>query len=68
MTVDDRQCNECGSSDWDEVEGLEIGYPESRRERDQTIRRVFLCENCGTEGRRFEDGQSSSIQYSGALR
>lgn len=68
MSIEEQVCSECGESDWKELEGMEKSYPERRRERDRTVRRLFRCRSCGAQARRFEDGQSSEIQYSGAMR
>lgn len=63
----ERECNECGSSDWNKL--LEEQYPERRsKDRDKTTKEVFVCNECGAEGRRFEDGHSGGIQHSGAAR
>jgi uncharacterized Zn finger protein len=63
----ERTCNDCGSSEWREIVPLKTSYPERRKERERTVRRILECENCGAEGRRFEDGHSGHIQYSGAM-
>lgn len=69
MSLEDRECNECGASDWNEIEAATTQYPERRsRDSNKTTRRVFECRDCGSEGRKFEDGQSSNVQFSGALR
>lgn len=61
-----RDCNRCGASDWTEV--LSSDYPERRRERSRTIKTVYECNNCGAEGRHFENQQTGTEQFSSALR
>jgi uncharacterized Zn finger protein len=62
----DRQCNECGETEWNEI--VQTNYPERRQERNRTIRTVLLCDNCGAEGRHFDHQDTGTEQYSGALR
>lgn len=65
----DSDCNDCGASNWSEVDGLQKLYPVTReRDRDKTERRVLVCENCGSEARRFEDGYTGYVRFTGALR
>lgn len=66
MAIENRQCNECGSNEWNNV--MDKDYPERRRERDRTIQTVYICENCGAEGRHFEHQSGGSDIYSGAFR
>lgn len=66
MSVDDKNCRECGASNWSKV--AEMDYPERRRERNRTVKEVYSCEECGTEGRRFNQQKNGTIQFSGALR
>lgn len=61
-----RECNECGASDWKQV--VSTSYPERRRDRDQTIKTVYECQSCGSEGRHFDQQDSGTEQYSGAMR
>lgn len=71
MTDDyeERICNRCDTSDWSELEGARTLYPERRdRDKNKTERSVFICQSCGAEGRRFDDGQSGAITWSGAMR
>jgi len=62
----DITCNECGSSNWNEV--LSDSYPERRRDRDQTVKTVYTCRECGAEGRHFEHQDEGTEQLSGAMR
>jgi hypothetical protein len=62
----DRNCNECGADSWTKL--VEDDYPERRRERDRTVKRVYHCQECGAEGRHFDRQESGTEQYSGALR
>lgn len=69
MNVENRECKNCGASDWREFEKAEKSYPDNpSRERSQTVRKVFICNNCDKEGRRFEDGHDGTITFAGALR
>lgn len=63
MSDIDRECSGCGSSDWYESDKLQ-----TKREDSGTEKRVFFCNGCGSEGRRFEDGASGYVTWSGALR
>lgn len=62
----ERECNNCGGSDWSRI--LEDDYPQRRRERDRTVKTVYVCDSCGAEGRHFEHQNGGTEQYSGALR
>jgi len=62
----DRTCTNCGASEWTEL--VQESYPDRRRERDQTTKRVFKCQNCGEEGKKFERGLTGTTQYTGVLR
>lgn len=62
----DKQCNDCGSTEWKKV--FEDGYPEHRRDRDQTTRQILVCKSCGSEARRFIDGYEGIETLTGALR
>lgn len=64
--VDDRQCTECGATDWNDV--WEDSYPERRNERDRTVKTVYVCQDCGSEGRHFEHNAGGPDTYSGSLR
>jgi hypothetical protein len=66
MTIEDQECNECGASDWDFL--FDKGYPERRRERDQTVQSVYKCEECGAEGKHFDRQDSGTEQLTGAFR
>jgi hypothetical protein len=62
----DVYCNNCGASDWDKL--FDIGYPEKRRDRDQTVKTVYRCEECGSEGRHFDRQSTGTEQLTGAMR
>jgi len=66
MSTDDRQCGECGSSEWTEI--LQTDYPERRRERDRTVKTVYQCDECGAEGKHFNHQDGGTEQFSGAMR
>lgn len=66
MDVEDRDCRECGASNWNFL--LDEGYPDRRRERDQTVREVYVCESCGAEGRRFDQQDDGTVTFSAAMR
>jgi uncharacterized Zn finger protein len=66
MSIEDQECKECGSSNWTEV--FQTDYPERRRERDRTVKTVYECEECGAEGRHFDQRDSGTEQLSGAFR
>lgn len=66
MTIDNQECNQCGESDWKEV--LTKDYPERRQERDRTVKTVYVCDECGAEGRHFDHQDSGTEQLTGALR
>jgi uncharacterized Zn finger protein len=59
-------CNSCGATNWNDV--YETGYPERRNERDQTVKTIYKCENCGAEARHFEHKAGGPDTYSGAFR
>lgn len=58
-----RDCNDCGESDWRELLSKEKG---GRGDSDPVKVTVYKCRNCGAEGRRFDEGGSTT--FSGALR
>lgn len=64
--VDDRNCSNCGGGDWEEI--WENTYPDSRNERDRTVKTVYVCNTCGSEGRHFVHRAGGPDTYSGALR
>jgi hypothetical protein len=66
MSSVDRDCNECGSSEWTEI--VETSYPERRKERAQTVKTVYACDQCGAEGRHFDQRNDGTTQYAGAMR
>jgi len=66
MENSDQRCNNCELSDWKEV--FDTRYPDSRRERDQTVKTVYVCNSCGAEGKHFEHKNSGTEQMSGAFR
>ena len=59
-------CNECGATNWNDIH--ESGYPDRRRDRDQTIMTIYKCNECGAEGKHFEHNHQGTEQLSGALR
>lgn len=61
-------CNECGSDEWIELDKARSSYPDRRKSRSQTTRYVFICDECGASGRIYDDGQSSAITRTGAMR
>lgn len=66
MVVDDRECNNCGASNWTKV--LETDYPERRRDRDRTVKTLYACDECNEEGKHFEHQHMGTEKYTGALR
>jgi hypothetical protein len=38
------------------------------RKRDETTKTIFVCEECGGHGRKYEDGIDGGVQLSGVLR
>lgn len=65
----ERTCKNCGNDEFEEIEELESQYPDRRsRDKNKTTRRIFVCTECGKEGRLFEDGFTNTETYSGALR
>ena len=62
----DRECNECGSTDWKTLDSR--GYPERRNERNQTIKTVYRCQSCGAQGRHFEHNHEGTEIFSAAMR
>lgn len=62
----ERDCNNCGDSDWKRV--LENDYPERRRERDRTVETIYECGGCGSEGKHFVHNDGGTDTFSGALR
>lgn len=61
----ERECNNCGATEWTKL--LTDDYPERRRERERTVKTVYECDECGRQGRHF-DQNSGGEQYSGAMR
>lgn len=71
MTNVDRPCSNCGESDWKEVPRGKQSYMGAKgnpRDRDETERHLYECKSCGAEGKKFIDGVSGDITWSGALR
>lgn len=66
MELDNQDCNQCGASNWNKA--LEKDYPERRRERDRTIQRVYICQECGAEGKHFVHQDGGGDTLSGAFR
>ena len=66
MAIEDRECNECGASDWSKV--LDTNYPKRRNERNRTVKNVYACQECGAEGKHFEHNGGGPDTYSGAFR
>lgn len=66
MTTMDTDCSSCGCSDWKKL--AEDDYPERRRERDRTVKTVYICTQCGAEGKHFDDGESGYERFTGAMR
>lgn len=62
----DRECNECGESNWSLI--VSVDYPERRLDRDRTKKSVYRCKECGNEGRHFEQQNNGSEVFAGALR
>jgi len=62
----DRDCNDCGSGEWNRL--FDTDYPDRRRERDRTVKTVYECESCGSEGSHFAHNDGGSDTFSGALR
>jgi hypothetical protein len=66
MSIDSRQCSECGSTDWRFL--FENSYPDRRRERDRTVMSLYVCNNCGAEGKHFDQQNDGTEQFTKALR
>ena len=66
MELDSVACSECGATDWTQI--LSTDYPERRKGRERTMKEVYRCENCGAEGRRFDQKNSGTTRLSGAMR
>lgn len=66
MSVDNRECNECGATDWKQV--IQTDYPERRQERDRTVQTVYECCDCGSEGKHFVHNDGTADIFSGAMR
>ena len=62
----DRECNNCHTSSWSKV--FTDDYPERRRERDRTVKEVYVCTDCGKEGRYFTHNEGGADTVSGAFR
>lgn len=62
----DVTCNECEGGDWTKI--VETDYPENRNERDRTVKHVYICQNCGAEGKRFVHKDGGPDIFSGAMR
>lgn len=65
MDAASRQCKECGGSEWKKVWGET--YPEHRRERNRTVKELYVCAECGAEGKRFEHRAGGPDIFSGAM-
>ena len=61
-------CNNCGSTEWEEYYEDRYGGAKSRDGRNETVCTIFQCEECESEGRRFEDGVDGTVTLTGALR
>lgn len=66
--IETKPCNECGSDDWTELDKARESYPDRRKSSSQTTKHVLICDDCGASGRIYDDGQSSGIQRTGAMR
>jgi len=64
----DRECRECGSTEWSHILSNEKTGHKGGRHRDTTKVEKWLCEGCGTEGKKFTDGITGDVQHTGALR
>lgn len=62
----DLECTECGGEEWTLLN--EKDYPERRRERDRTVEQVYRCNECGAQGKRFDQKNDGTVQLSGAMR
>lgn len=62
-------CNNCHSEEFEEVYADEYsGHKASGRNRNDTTKTIFVCEDCGGHGRKFVDGVDGGVQLSGVLR
>jgi hypothetical protein len=61
----ERECG-CGSTEW--TLKADVDYPERLQERDRTVKEIYVCNECGTEGRRFVHQNGGPDIYSGAFR
>jgi len=61
-------CKNCGSDEWNKIYEDSYSGAKGGRGRDETTKEVFICKNCGKEGRKFTDGVSSGTTLSGAMR
>jgi len=62
------ECKECGSNDWEEYYEKEYGGAKGGPRRDETVCTIFRCEDCESEGRRFEDGVDGTVTFTGEMR
>lgn len=62
------ECNNCHSEDFNEAYTDEYSGHKGSRKRDDTIKTIFVCKNCGGHGRKFVDGIDGGVQLSGVLR
>lgn len=59
----DRECTECGASNWRKIESR---TPRDYGENSEVTRHLYACEECDADARAYEEG--GYIQFSGALR
>lgn len=63
------ECNDCGSEEFTEIHNEEYsGHKGSDRNRNETEKTIYECDDCGGEGREFVDGVDGGMTYSGVLR
>lgn len=61
------ECRECGADSWTEVYKTAYSGHKGTDDRSPTRKSIFKCDGCGAEGRRFEDGPTGEITFSGAM-
>lgn len=58
----------CGNSEWSNPLTKEYGGHKGSRKRDDTTMELYVCNNCGAEGRKFTDGVDGGVTLSGEFR